>query len=206
MSAKAHRPGRDYQVIPVVDVDIVWKTSMEDFEEEQEGDREAEEALREETTAEVESTREMAKYSLESALASPIHKQRKLVNGILGLANFDPDKPIADRQDAIGRLRNKYILYQPQLLALLEGFEDMAKAWRVWERNHVALRELIKISEPAITLKTTLEALSHNLREVEAKLRRKEERVELREEKLQRREEKIEKRHLELDLEENIIE
>jgi chaperonin cofactor prefoldin len=117
----------------------------------------------------------------------------------LGLANFDPDKPIADRQDAIGRLRNKYILYQPQLLALLEGFEDMAKAWRVWERNHVALRELIKISEPAITLKTTLEALSHNLREVEAKLRRKEERVELREEKLQLREEKIEKRNLELD-------
>ena len=190
MSARVHKPGRDYQVIPVVDVDIVWQTSMEDFVEEREGDREAEEALREETTAEIESRKETAKYSLESALAAPIYRQRKLVNGLLGLANFDPDKPIADRQDAIGRLRNKYILYQPQLLALLEGFEDMAKAWRVWERNHVALRD-------------TLAALKHNLKEEEAKLRRKEERVELREEKLQQREEKIDKRHLELDLEEN---
>ena len=203
MSARVHKPGRDYQVIPVVDVDIVWKTSMEDFVEEREGDREAEEALREETTAEVESAKEPAKYSLESALAAPIYRQRKLVNGLLGLANFDPDKPIADRQDAIGRLRNKYILYQPQLLALLEGFEDMAKAWRVWERNHVALREVIKLFEPTIALRDTLAALKHTLKEEEAKLRRKEERVELREEKLQQREEKIDKRHLELDLEEN---
>ena len=203
MSARVHKPGRDYQVIPVVDVDIVWETSMEDFVEEREGDREAEEALREETTAEVESAKETAKYSLESALAAPIYRQRKLVNGLLGLANFDPDKPIADRQDAIGRLRNKYILYQPQLLALLEGFEDMAKAWRVWERNHVALREVIKLFEPTIALRDTLAALKHNLKEEEAKLRRKEERVELREEKLQQREEKIDKRHLELDLEEN---
>ena len=203
MSARVHKQGRDYQAIPVVDVDIVWKTSMEDFVEEREGDREAEEALREETTAEIESTTETAKYSLEGALASPIHRQRALANGILGLAHFDPDKPIADRMDAIGRLRNKYILYQPQLLALLEGFEDMAKAWRVWERNHVALRELIKLSEPTITLRDTLAALKHNLKEEEAKLRRKEERVELREEKLQQREEKIDKRHLELDLEEN---
>ena len=198
MPARAHRPGRDYQVIPVVDVDIVWKTSMEDFVEEREGDREAEEALREVTTAEVESTKETAKYSLESALASPIHRQQKLANGILGLAHFDPDKPIADRQDAIGRLRKKYVLYQPQLLALLEGFEDMAKAWRVWERNHVALRDLIKIAEPTITLKNTLEALKHNLVEEEAKLRRKEERVAEREEKVRRREEAVEKRHKEL--------
>ena len=195
---RAHKPGRDYQVIPVVDVDIVWKTSMEDFEETREGDREAEEALREETTAEILSTKETAKYSLEGALASPIHRQRKLVNEILGLAHFDPDKPIADRQDAIGRLRKNYVLYQPQLLALLEGFEDMAKAWRIWDRNHIALRELLKIAEPTIALKDSLAVLKHNLVEEEAKLRRKEERVAEREEKLRRREEAVEKRHKEL--------
>ena len=195
---RTHKQGRDYQAIPVVDVDIVWKTSMEDFVEEREGEREAEEALREETIAEIESTRETAKYSLEGALASPIHRQRKLVNGILGLAHFDPDKPIADRQDAIGRLRKNYVLYQPQLLALLEGFEDVAKAWRIWDRNHIALRELLKIAEPTIALKDSLAVLKHNLVEEEAKLRRKEERVAEREEKLRRREEAVEKRHKEL--------
>ena len=201
MSARVHKQGRDYQAIPVVDVDIVWKTSMEDFVEEREGEREAEEALREETIAEIESTRETAKYSLEGALASPIHRQRKLVNEILGLAHFDPDKPIADRQDAIGRLRKNYVLYQPQLLALLEGFEDVAKAWRIWDRNHIALRELLKIAEPTIALKDSLAVLKHNLVEEEAKLRRKEERVAEREEKVRRREEAVEKKHKELALE-----
>ena len=198
---RAHKPGRDYQTIPVVDVEIVWKTSMEDFEETREGDREAEEALREETTAEILSTKETAKYSLEGALASPIHRQRKLVNEILGLAHFNPDKPIADRQDAIGRLRKNYVLYQPQILALLEGFEDVAKAWRIWDRNHIALRELLKIAEPTIALKDSLAVLKHNLVEEEAKLRRKEERVAEREEKVRRREEAVEEKHKELALE-----
>ena len=67
-------------------------------------------------------------------------EQVVLVGSIMNLAKFNPNKPLVTLEDAMARHRKGYMVTQPQLTALLDGFELMAKSWSIWEAKHEALQ------------------------------------------------------------------
>ena len=49
---------------------------------------------------------------------------------ILTDVSFDPSRPIANLMEAKARVKNRYVLTQPQLEELVAGFERMARAYK----------------------------------------------------------------------------
>jgi hypothetical protein len=63
-----------------------------------------------------------------------------LMGSIMNLVKFDPNKPLITLENAMARHKAGYMVTQPQLTALLDGFEMMAKSWSIWEAKHEALQ------------------------------------------------------------------
>ena len=63
-----------------------------------------------------------------------------LMGSIVNLVKFDPNKPLITLENAMARHKAGYMVTQPQLTALLDGFEMMAKSWSIWEAKHEALQ------------------------------------------------------------------
>ena len=63
-----------------------------------------------------------------------------LMGSIMNLVKFDPNKPLITLENAMARHKAGYMVTQPQLTALIDGFEMMAKSWSIWEAKHEALQ------------------------------------------------------------------
>ena len=63
-----------------------------------------------------------------------------LMGSIMNLVKFDPNKPLTTLENAMARHKAGYMVTQPQLTALIDGFEMMAKSWSIWEAKHEALQ------------------------------------------------------------------
>ena len=55
---------------------------------------------------------------------------RHISDQILVDVAFDPAKPLANLADAKARVKKRYVITQPQLEELVDGFEKMARAYK----------------------------------------------------------------------------